>query len=243
MTKADIKHLLIQVDGNRRWAKRENISLSQAYKLGFHRIIEIVKVCHEIGIKYLTMQIFSVETLKRPQEQVDLMFSLLKDLFENPFDYMTDEEIRFILRSVRINAVGDLEYFPNWFGCALQKIIRLTRQNDDLIFTPFFSTGKAELISCIKKIIQDGLNINQINASEIEKRLYTAGLPIPRLYIRTGTDLRFIDDFLLWKIPFTNLHFSRTLWPDFGKKQLMRILTEYIKMTETKDMPRFDMVI
>jgi undecaprenyl diphosphate synthase len=51
-------------------------------------------------------------------------------------------------------------------------------------------------------------------------------MPDPDLIIRTSGEMR-ISNFLLWQSAYAELYFTDTLWPDFGRKELIEALEDY----------------
>ena len=68
----------------------------------------------------------------------------------------------------------------------------------------------------------------EITEELLGSRLYTAPQPEPDLLIRTSGEMR-ISNFLLWQIAYSELYVTDTLWPDFGRAELLRAVIEYQK--------------
>ena len=83
--------------------------------------------------------------------------------------------------------------------------------------------SKEELINSIKMINR---NKKKINEKNIEKYLYTAGIPKPDLLIRTGNTKR-LSNFLLWQLAYSEIFFVRKFWPAFQKKDYIKLLKEF----------------
>ena len=60
----------------------------------------------------------------------------------------------------------------------------------------------------------------------LSRYMYTAGSPDPDIVIRTGGDFR-ISNFLLWQSAYSEFIILDTLWPDFGKSDIDRVIKEF----------------
>jgi undecaprenyl diphosphate synthase len=65
-----------------------------------------------------------------------------------------------------------------------------------------------------------------LDEAAFAERLYMPDIPDPELLIRTGGDLR-VSNFLLWQVAYTEIYVTPTLWPDFGKEELIKAIDAY----------------
>ena len=86
--------------------------------------------------------------------------------------------------------------------------------------------SRQEIINSFKKIKKKNLAINENN---IEKNLYTYGVPNPDLLIRTGNTNR-ISNFLMWQLTYTEIFFVKKMWPEFNKNDFYKIINQYEKI-------------
>ena len=84
--------------------------------------------------------------------------------------------------------------------------------------------GKADIIQAVNRVIDEG--VAEVNEEKFERYLYTKDMPDVDLLIRTSGQKR-ISNFLLWKLSYSELYFTKTLWPDFNKTQFLKALKEY----------------
>ena len=99
-----------------------------------------------------------------------------------------------------------------------------TNKNNKLQINLALNYGsKEELINAIKLTYK---NKQYINEKNIDKNLYTKGIPNPELLIRTGNTQR-LSNFLLWQLSYTEIFFVKKLWPDFDKKDFKNILNKF----------------
>jgi undecaprenyl diphosphate synthase len=107
----------------------------------------------------------------------------------------------------------------------------MTRENTRIILTIALSYGaRAEIIAAVRTIARQvasgGLAATAIDEECFARHLFTAELPDPDLLIRTSGELR-ISNFLLWQSAYSELVFTKTLWPDFSKRDLQQAIDEY----------------
>ena len=88
--------------------------------------------------------------------------------------------------------------------------------------------GRAEIVEAARRLVEEGVDADDIDENAIASRLYAPEMPEPDLLIRTSGELR-ISNFLLWQLAYTELVFVDTLWPDFGERDLRGALEEYAR--------------
>ena len=217
-------HVAIIMDGNGRWAKKRLFNRIRGHEKGSETVRTIVRACREIGISYLTLYAFSTENWQRPRSEVAALMTLLKKFLESEQKEMLDNNIR-------LYAIGQIERLPENVRQVLYKAMTLTKKNDGMLLVLALSYGgRAEIVRMVKEIViktKDGsIGPDSITPEIISEHLYTSEIPDPDLLIRTGGEMR-ISNFLLWQIAYTEIYVTDTLWPDFGKDELVRILQDY----------------
>jgi len=216
------EHIAIIMDGNGRWAKRQNLDRSYGHKEGAVSVRKIIEVAAQLGISYITLYTFSNENWNRPQEEVDALMTLLVDL-------IAKETPDLLKNNIRLKAIGDIERLPKDTQIALQNCIDETSVSSGLTLVLALSySSKWEITEAIKKIAKD-LNDNKLDSideSTLDSYLTTKGIPDPDLLVRTGGELR-ISNFLLWQIAYSEFYFTDTLWPDFREESLYEAIVDY----------------
>ncbi len=214
------------MDGNGRWAKARGLPRSAGHRAGTDATRNIVRACGELGIRYLTIYVFSAENWARPQKEVALLMDLLVE--------MTRREIRELNKNnVRLHAIGDLSRLPPKTRRELLVGIEATKGNTGLNLVLAVSYGgRAEIIEGAKKFAQDALTnpsiIGDLTEETFRNYLYTAAFPDPDLIIRTAGENR-TSNFLLWQSAYSELYFTDVLWPDFDKKCLVAAIDDFNK--------------
>ena len=221
------EHVAIIMDGNRRWAKKKNLSTPQGHKEGAENLKRIAKFANKIGIKHLTVYAFSTENWKRSQEEVGAIMKLLKFYLLDFFNW-SDENIK-------INVLGRIAELPNDLKDQIHKIEEKTKNNTGLVLNICFNYGgRDEIVTATKNIAQkvlDGeLKIEDINEKLFSNYLYTANQPDPDLLIRTSGEER-ISNFLPWQISYSEFVFTDKFWPEYNEQEFLNSIQIYQKRT------------
>lgn len=215
-------HIAMIMDGNGRWAKKRMMPRTYGHKEGCENLKRISMACNDLGIKYLTVYAFSTENWKRSASEV----ATLMDLFNK---YLEEASSQFIENNIKIKVIGDKSKLsPN-----LQRLIArtetITSSHTGLHLQVAFNYGgRDEIIRAIEKIMTGVSKSEEIKVTEelFSTYLDTAGVPEPDLLIRTGGEKR-LSNYLLWELAYSELYFSNTLWPDFTKEELVKIIEMY----------------
>ena len=218
-------HIAIIMDGNGRWAKKRGLPRTMGHKAGVEALKEIVRYSSEIGIKILTVYAFSTENWSRPKEEIDYLINNLL------IEFLKKEIRELNKNNVRLKILGDIKPLNKKTKDEIIRAVESTKHNMGLQFNIALNYGgRAEIVMAMKKIaeaISNGsISLKEIDEDLIEKNLYTAGDKDPDLIIRTSGEER-ISNFLIWQGAYSELYFSKVLWPDFKKEDLMGAIIEY----------------
>lgn len=218
------RHVAIIMDGNGRWAKKKSLRRINGHIKGVDAVRAVVTACREIGIRYLTLYAFSMENWKRPRQEVKALMDLLHK-------YLIDELEEMLGNDIRLNAIGELETLPPKVRKRLLDTMKETSHCQGMTLTLALSYGgRAEIVQAITSIISDletkKITQDQVNVDSFPSYLWTKGLPDPDLLIRTSGEYR-ISNFLLWQMAYTEIYVTETLWPDFGKRELVKAIQDY----------------
>ena len=216
------KHIAIIMDGNGRWAKKKRKLRISGHKGGVKAVRETVESAAEIGIEYLTLYAFSTENWKRSEKEINALMGLLISTINKETKTLMDNNIR-------LNAIGNLDQLPKRCKQQLQETTEKTKNNEKMTLILALSySGRWEIINAIKKIVNETKNNieKEINEDTFKQYLNTHDVPDPELLIRTSGEYR-ISNFLLWQIAYSELYFTDTLWPDFGRQDLIKAILDY----------------
>src|SRR5947209_1828053 len=218
-------HVAIIMDGNGRWARQRSYPRILGHKAGIDSVRAVATACSKTGIEILTLYAFSVENWKRPRHEVEGLWRLLRF-------YLRRELPTFMANAIQVAAIGRLESLPAAVQRELQYVTDATAKNQGMRLNLAINYGgRTEILDAVNSIIEnaraeDNLDALEISEEAIAAHLYTAGMKDPDLLIRTSGEMR-ISNFLLWQIAYSELHVTETLWPDFGRTELLEALLVY----------------
>jgi undecaprenyl diphosphate synthase len=212
------RHVAVIMDGNGRWAKQRGLPRAIGHQEGVKSLHEMVEVCDDVGVKYLTAYTFSTENWFRPKSEVDLLMKLMARTME-------DERPGLIKNNIRVRAIGRISDLSRSLQDTLSRLIADTAKNTGLTFALAISYGgRTEIIDACRRAVE--ARKAPETEAEFGTLLYDPSLPDPDLLIRTGGDQR-ISNYLLWQSAYAELYFTETLWPDFRKAQLLAAIEDY----------------
>ena len=212
-----IKHVAIIMDGNGRWGIKHKNSRNLGHRAGLETIEEIIEETIKQKIKYLTLYTFSTENWKRPKKEINFLFNLLEKFLIKKLKNLIESKIK-------IKIIGNKKKFTKKLQAVLSESENKTYKNDKIQINIALNYGsKEELVNAVKIINRKKKKINEIN---IEKNLYTSGIPNPDLLIRTGNTHR-LSNFLLWQSAYTEIFFEKKMWPDFKKNDYKKVLVKF----------------
>lgn len=217
------KHIGIIMDGNRRWAARRNLTITEGHKAGVDALVKIVEHCLELGVETLTIYALSTENWrKRAKQEVKGLFGLLTKIAE-------EKKEEYQKKGVKMTVLGNFQAFPRRVRRAIEEMLRIVKRHERLkVNVALNYGGRDEILKAVKKIVEKKIPPEKINEKMFGKFLYTNGEPDPDLLIRTGGEIR-LSNFLLWQLSYSELYFTDTLWPDFSPAKLDRAIAEYQK--------------
>ena len=207
------------MDGNGRWGIKYKKSRNLGHRAGLKTVEKIIKSTIKNKIKHLTLYAFSTENWKRPKSEINFLFTLLDTFIDQKID-------EFNKQNIKLKIIGNISVLNNKLKKKLKKSENLTKRNSRLQVNLALNYGsKSELIYAFKKINKYKQNINLKN---IERNLYTSGIPDPDILIRTGNTNR-LSNFLLWQMAYSEIFFEKKLWPDFKENDYNKILKKFKK--------------
>ena len=217
-------HIGIIMDGNGRWAKSRNKPRTDGHEEGLKRAKEIAKAASDLGIKYVTLYVFSTENWKRTQQEVGFLMNLIHTHLLQELSFYKENQIR-------VRLLGDRSGLPESIQKDFDKAEADTKNFSGLTINLATNYGgRDEIIRSIKKLIN-----NDTKAEEITEELFASQFDIPELpdvdlLIRTGGEKR-LSNFLMWHSAYAELVFTDTLWPDYTKDEFYKNIIEYGKRT------------
>ncbi len=214
-------HIAFILDGNRRWAKKNNLSPNKGHKKGAENIENLCNWCIKYGIKYLTLYCLSIENLNRSKNE-------LKYLFASIEKFLSKQQIEeYNNRGIQISVAGDFDILPANTKKTLLAI-KNNLQHEPKLFLKLCIgySGRNEIINATKTIIRQNLKPEDVNEATFQKFLFTNDFPDVDLLIRTGGDKR-ISNFLLWKMSYAELYFCEQYFPEFNEENFLLALYDF----------------
>lgn len=214
------RHIAIIMDGNGRWAQKRGLPRNLGHKEGIKAVERALDACIKFNIKFVTFYAFSTENWKRDKEEIDGIFSLLRDYLKNNPDYFNKKDIK-------IKHIGELSPFPEDLKKELTKAENQTKNNKTLTMTLALNYGgQDEITRTVNKLLKE--NKMEITYKDISQNLDTNFLPDPDLVIRTSGENR-LSNFMMLQMAYSELYFPKVLWPDFNEKELKKALKIFSK--------------
>ena len=216
-----VEHVAVIMDGNGRWATRRGLPRLVGHRKGAERVREIVDICPDIGVKYLTLYAFSTENWKRAEAEVAGLMSLFRR-------YILKEAKKLHANKVRVRFIGDRTKLDPKLIDLMASLEEKTAQNDHLNLTIALNYGgRDELTRAIRTLTEDvsegRVASGDVSEDSIGYYLDTRYLPDPDLVIRTSGEKR-VSNFLLWQAAYAEYEFVETLWPDFSAQDFENVL-------------------
>ena len=219
------RHIAIIMDGDRRWAKEQNLPVTEGHRHGRESVRDIVRACGQLGTEALTLYTFSTENWTRPKTEVTTLMRWLRES-------LRDETPELHRNNVRLNAIGRLHGLPRAgaggprqgvAGHRLQR--RPAAQPRAELRRP--RRARRRLPEGLAARARDGaIDPGGIEEEDISAALYTGGIPDPDLLIRCSGEMR-LSNFLPWQMIYTEIWFTPVYWPDFRRHHLYRAIRDF----------------
>ena len=213
---AQAKKVAIIMDGNRRWAKKNNLPASSGHRKGIETLIEIVKSAKQNKVKNLIVYAFSTENWSRESFEVNALMNLINFGVDVKLDEILENE-------VKLEFIGDLKALPKNAQQGVGKCIEATKHFDGFTLTVALNYGGiSDILNAFEELQKDGLELNEENFLA-KTQLGNNDLDI---FIRTGGDMR-LSNFLLPNIGYSELFFTDKLWPEFTANDFEDVLKDF----------------
>lgn len=215
------RHVAIIMDGNGRWAKKRGLPRIEGHRAGADSVRSVLEYCARLQIPYLTLYAFSSENWKRPKEEVNGLWHILRTVIQKELPSLKES-------GIAVNPIGRLKDLPPQVRRGLEFARSETKGNNKLTMSVALNySSRLELVDTFNRIIEKaGNSPGPITEEDIENNLYTAGIPDPDLLIRSSGEFR-ISNFLLWQIAYSEIYITPVLWPDFRGIHLLEAVVDF----------------
>ena len=205
------------MDGNGRWAKKRGLLRTGGHEAGAKVVEQICEFCIDEGIANLTLYAFSTENWKRPKSEVEFLMKLLKK-------FLISRREKFIQNGIKFYPIGDISAFEGDLRSEIEYLSNLTQNGRALNFNLAINYGsRDEIVRACERLLASG---ERLSEADISAHLDTAHSGDVDLLVRTGGEQR-LSNFLLWQASYAELAFTPTLWPDFTREELARIVDDF----------------
>ncbi|MBC7901534.1 MAG: isoprenyl transferase [Saprospiraceae bacterium] len=220
------RHIAVIMDGNGRWAKHRGKPRIFGHRAGADSVKAIVDTCARLQITAVTLYAFSTENWKRPKAEVSGLMSMLKRFLRSELKEVNRNNIKF-------QAIGNIKGLADDVQKEIAVGMNATADNTGTILSVALNYGgRSEILEACKKAAQAKLDngdaIENLIEEDIERNLYTNGLPDVDLLIRTSGEMR-ISNFLLWQLAYSEIYVTPTLFPDFRRGEIFEAILDFQK--------------
>ena len=218
------RHIAIVMDGNRRWAKAHDFGYDTGHRQGAKRVDEMVEAAIDLGVQTVTLYAFSTENKLRGKAEIAVLMTLLEK-------YLTDSVPQMVVQGVRLSVIGNVKNFSKHIQKNLEEACKATKDGSKLDLVLALNYGaRDEICRAAMRFARDcclqKCSSEKLTEEQFADYLDTAPWPDPELLIRTGGEMR-LSNFLLWQISYSEVYITKTLWPDFGKGDLLKAIMDY----------------
>ena len=216
-----LNHVAIIMDGNGRWGLNRRKSRNYGHLKGLNTVETVIKSSLDQKIPYLTLYTFSTENWKRPDNEINFLFNLIREHIKKNLK-------KIIKQGIKINIIGKRKKLPFDIVQSLKLIEKKTKKNNAITINLALNYGsKEEIVDASRKFIFNKKKV--LNIKNFQEKLYTKNIPDPDILIRTGGTRR-LSNFFLWQIAYAEIFFIDKLWPDFNEKDFNKIISKFYKI-------------
>jgi undecaprenyl diphosphate synthase len=210
----------IIMDGNGRWAVEHGVSVAEGHRAGSRALRPVVESAIDLGIESLAVYAFSTENWSRSPDEVAALMEIFGETIDRELEDLAAQ-------GVRCRFLGRRERAPDWLRAKMDELEAATADKTKLqLWIAFDYGGRAELVDAARRLLESGIDPDDVDDEALSSRLYEPEMPDPDLVIRTSGEQR-ISNFLLWQSAYAEYLFTDTLWPDFGPEELRGAIEEY----------------
>ena len=216
-------HLGIIVDGNRRWARRQNLPVFQGHTQGLECLESVVRAAFDKGVNFVSLFVFSTDNWRRQAREVRHLMNLFLRYFKKDSQRLLDEGVQFKIAGQIAEPLSD-------------KVQQAARQLEEAsadntgptLVLCFNYGGRLEILDMVKQIVQQQPRPEEVTLQTIQQTLYHPDVPDLDLVIRTSGEQR-LSGFQMWRASYAELLFVDKYWPDFKPADLYKALEDYQK--------------
>lgn len=205
------------MDGNRRFAREQNLPPFEGHKKGHEVFLDVVRFVRDTRIPHAVFYAFSTENWNRSETEVEYLMNLFSELLKQMSERLTEE-------GVRVRIVGQREDFSRELQNLMDELEEKSKiYKSTTIWVALSYGGRAEIVAAANRAIKEGRIVDE---KIFESLLWTAEMPDPDMIVRTSGEQR-LSNFLSWKSAYSEFYFIEKHWPALTKSDLEDILLAY----------------
>src|ERR1700723_533053 len=220
-------HIAIIMDGNGRWATRRGLPRVAGHRAGIATVRRVVERAPDLGIRRLTLYAFSSDNWRRPADEVQSLFWLLRA-------YLRLETERLRQQGVRLEIIGRRDRLPALLLREIDRAENTTVRGRQLHLRVAVDYSSRDAITRAAALAVAALSRtlarHPLPSADLLGCRLSQALSADRgavdLLIRTGGEKR-LSDFLLWESAYAELLFTDRMWPDFEARDLDAVIEEF----------------
>lgn len=211
-----LQHVAIIMDGNGRWAVAHGKEKPLGHISGVEAARKIIIHAAKSKLPVLSLFTLSQENMQRSDSEVANLLSLYLQVIEQDADSLLHENIQ-------VKFIGDLSMVDEKVRAAVQQLEQKSANNQGMLLVVAINySGRWDIEQAAKAYDKHSV----LSSVKFDSFLSTKGIPDPDLLIRTAGDFR-ISNYYLWQLSYTELHFTRTLWPDFTEAEFDAAINDF----------------
>jgi undecaprenyl diphosphate synthase len=217
-------HMAVIMDGNGRWARRRGLPRIIGHREGIKSVRDTVTTCAELKLDALTLYAFSSENWNRPRREVAALMRLLRDYLVKEMDELRDNDVRLVVMGRTHQLIAPVRR-------EIERVMEYTADCEGMVLNLALSySGRAELADAARliarRVARGELDPDEVDEQLLREHFYIGDLPDPDLVVRTSGEMR-ISNFMVWQIAYSEIHFTRVLWPDFCREHVYRAILDF----------------
>lgn len=213
------------MDGNNRWSVKNNKTQKEGYIAGLDKLIEITNICIQKKIPYISAFAMSSENYLRPS--INFIYEIISEQHINLLEKLNNN------KEIKLNFIGELDKLPKNIYKILEEIKYSTKDNKNINLNIIINySSEIEILNIINRILKSKNNNELATLNDLKENSYLGYLPEPDLLIRTGGYQR-LSNFLLLNLKYTELYFTKTLWPDLTTEEINNYIKNYSKIKKS----------
>ncbi len=206
------------MDGNNRWSKKNRVNKYNGYKKGANTLIDLTNfIFKNSDTKYISAFALSKNNLNRSKNLISTLKKILLEFLNNE---LKDKNTNYF----NIRFIGNKNFLNKEINKKIEELENIKKKSNKYLLIYINYSGRDDIYNAAHKYYLH--NKDNKKKVKFQNFLLTKNFPDPDILVRTGGYCR-LSDFLIYQMTFTELFFSKKLWPDLNKNDLKKIFNKY----------------